>query len=282
MQFFRNKIIIGVLCIVLGLVVGFVLIPGSRDAQNTTIQVVRATQDIPQGSCIDETMIEAVTVLASQVNLTESKVEDFIGSYAAAKIYTGDYLSAEKLNPTAVDPIAAATEHIKMIVSVTVPSLAASASGIIQPGDVVMQLGYKLPKHGADAEFGDETEAAVLAFQEDEGLKQDGKYGDQTHVALMDAVADDDEGKQDEPAPEETPETPETDDSPKPMGTTVVITSEGGKVNIRVGHGTSYSRITSVAPGTTFEYVATAANGWHAVIVGAKVGWVSGNYSRII
>ena len=50
---------------------------------------------------------------------------------------------------------------------------------------------------------------------------------------------------------------------------------EGGKVNIRVGHGTSYSRITSVAPGTTFEYVATAANGWHAVIVGAKVGFVA-------
>ncbi|MBQ3575046.1 MAG: hypothetical protein IJA26_05220, partial [Clostridia bacterium] len=101
-------------------------------------------------------------------------------------------------------------------------------------------------------------------------------------AALMDAVADDDEGKQDEPAQEETPETPEIDDTPKPVGTTIVITSEGGKVNIRVGNGTSYSRITSVAPGTTFEYVATAANGWHAVIVGAKVGWVSGNYSRII
>ena len=94
------------------------------------------------------------------------------------------------------------------------------------------------------------------------------------------AVADDDEGKQDEP--EETPETPEAEEAPKPVGTTVVIVSEGGKVNIRVGNGTSYSRITSVAPGTTFEYVATAANGWHAVIVGAKVGWVSGKYSRII
>ena len=148
--------------------------------------------------------------------------------------------------------------------------------------ELLMQIGYKLPKYGADSEFGAETEAAVMAFQEDEGLKQDGKYGDQTHAALMDAVADDDEGKQDEPAPEEMPETPETEGTPKPVGTTVVITSEGGKVNIRVGHGTSYSRITSVAPGTTFEYVATAANGWHAVIVGAKVGWVSGNFSRII
>lgn len=89
----------------------------------------------------------------------------------------------------------------------------------------------------------------------------------------MDAVADDDEGQQEKSDDTETP---------KPAGTTVVITSEGGKVNIRAGHGTGYSRITSVAPGTTFEYVATAANGWHAVIVGAKVGWVSGKLSRII
>ena len=145
-----------------------------------------------------------------------------------------------------------------------------------------MQIGYKLPKYGADSEFGEETETAVLAFQEDEGLKQDGKYGDQTHAALMDAVADDDEGQNDKPDEEEIPETPEDDATPKPVGTTVVVTSEGGKVNIRVGNGTGYSRITSAAPGTTFEYVATAANGWHAVIVGAKVGWVSGKYSRII
>lgn len=112
-----------------------------------------------------------------------------------------------------------------------------------------------------------------------------GKYGDQTHAALMDAVADDDEGQNDKPDEDETPETPdapESEETPKPVGTTVVITSEGGKVNVRAGHGTNYSRITSVAPGTTFEFVATAANGWHALIVGAKVGWVSGKYSRII
>ena len=62
----------------------------------------------------------------------------------------------------------------------------------------------------------------------------------------------------------------------------VVIVSEGGKVNVRCGNGTEYARITAVAPGTTFDYVASAANGWHAVVIGAKVGWVSGNYSKVI
>ncbi|MDY4138370.1 MAG: peptidoglycan-binding protein [Eubacteriales bacterium] len=135
-------------------------------------------------------------------------------------------------------------------------------------------MGYALPKYGADSEFGAETEKALLAFQKKAGLEADGKYGDKTHAALMDAVADDD-GQPDapeQPAPEEL----------APVGTTVVIVSEGGKVNVRMGNGTQYSRISAVAPGTTFDYVASAANGWHAVVIGAKVGWVSGNYSKVI
>ena len=61
----------------------------------------------------------------------------------------------------------------------------------------------------------------------------------------------------------------------------VLIKSSGGKVNIRTGNGTSYSRITAVAPGTTLEYVASAFNGWQAVKIGSQVGWVSGEYSEI-
>lgn len=144
--------------------------------------------------------------------------------------------------------------------------------------ELLVQLGYALPKYGTDGEFGSETEKAVLAFQKDTELEQDGKYGDKTHAALMDAVADDDEGKQDEPKPA----TPEVPKESKPAGATVVIVSEGGKVNIRCGNGTEYSRLSSVAPGTTFAYVATAENGWHAVVVNARVGWVSGKYSKVM
>ena len=59
------------------------------------------------------------------------------------------------------------------------------------------------------------------------------------------------------------------------------IKSSGGNVNIRTGNGTSYSRITAVAPGTTLEYVASAFNGWQAVKIGSRVGWVSGEYCEI-
>lgn len=60
------------------------------------------------------------------------------------------------------------------------------------------------------------------------------------------------------------------------------IACDNGTVNIRAGNGTDYARITAVPEGTVFEHIATAANGWHAVKVGTRVGWVPGTYSNII
>lgn len=111
---------------------------------------------------------------------------------------------------------------------------------------------------------------------ENQFILQDGKYGSETHAALMDAVADDDEGRKDAPETDPAPETPVS------AGQRVVIVSEGGKVNIRAGNGTQYARLSSVAPGTTFDHIATAENGWHAVPFGNRVGWVSGSFSRIV
>ena len=57
----------------------------------------------------------------------------------------------------------------------------------------LLKLGYSLPKYGADGDFGSETEAAVRAFQKAESLEVDGKYGEKSHAALMDALSADDE-----------------------------------------------------------------------------------------
>ena len=132
------------------------------------------------------------------------------------------------------------------------------------------QLGAALE---VDGQFGSKTEAAVKAFQKKTGLKQDGKYGDLTHAALMAAIADNDVGQKTEP-----------DLDPEPEELTearVKIVCNSGTVNIRVGNGTDYARITAVADGTTFEWIATASNGWHAVKVGSQVGWVSGAYAEL-
>ena len=141
--------------------------------------------------------------------------------------------------------------------------------------ELLLSLGYALPRCGADGTFGAETEAALRAFQADAGLEADGKYGEKSHAAMMEATADG--GKDSRPAQPEPP------DAEKPsVSATVVIVSDGGKVNVREGNGLTYGRITQLAPGTTCPYVATAENGWHAVVVGRRVGWVSPEYSRVI
>ena len=90
----------------------------------------------------------------------------------------------------------------------------------------------------------------------------------------MDAVADDDEGKADT-----TPETEEPLETPAVKQVRIVCNN--GSVNIRVGNDTKYGRITSVKDGATFEWIATAENGWHAIVVNAQIGWVSGKYSTV-
>ena len=62
--------------------------------------------------------------------------------------------------------------------------------------EFLLQLGYSLPRYGADGDFGGETAAAIKRFQARAGLAQDGVYGGDTHRALMDAVADHDAGKE--------------------------------------------------------------------------------------
>ena len=83
----------------------------------------------------------------------------------------------------------------------------------------------------------------------------------------MNAIAERDDGKEDEAQPVE------------PVRKMVLITAASGNVNIRYGNGTNFERVTSVSPGTKLPFVATAENGWNAVLVNGKVGWVHPEYS---
>ena len=63
---------------------------------------------------------------------------------------------------------------------------------------------------------------------------------------------------------------------------TVTITCQnGGKVNIRKGNDTKYARVALLTNGTKLEWIATAANGWHACVYGAQIAWVSNKFSSV-
>lgn len=58
--------------------------------------------------------------------------------------------------------------------------------------ELLLQLGFTLPKYGADGIFGSETLNAVKAFQARAGIKVDGIYGSVTHASLMAAISEQD------------------------------------------------------------------------------------------
>lgn len=139
----------------------------------------------------------------------------------------------------------------------------------------LVRLGYNLgafgaQKNGVDGSFGAKTDEAVRRFQRASALAVDGKYGAKTHAALTAALREAENPKPEEP------------DSPEADKRRVQVTGASGTVNIRTGNGTSYGCITDASPGASFEWVATAENGWHAIVIDGQVGWISGKYSRII
>ena len=138
MKILRNKFLIGILCIVIGVTVGFVLLPKSQDADISMTQVVRLTQDVEAGTKLEEKMLEIATIPAESVpDGASSTLESFLNRYASSQLYEGDILTSAKVRDTLVDPVAAAAAKGKQLVSVTVPSLSAGVSGTLQPGDVV-------------------------------------------------------------------------------------------------------------------------------------------------
>ncbi len=138
MKILRNKFLIGILCIIIGVTVGFVLLPKSQDADIAMTKAVRLTQDVQAGTKLERGMLEVISAPAASVpDGASSAPESFLNRYASSQLYKGDILTADKVRDTLVDPVAAAAAKGKQLISVTVPSLSAGVSGTLQPGDVV-------------------------------------------------------------------------------------------------------------------------------------------------
>lgn len=131
--------------------------------------------------------------------------------------------------------------------------------------ELLKLLGYDLSEHGSDGDFGSETERAVKAFQRDHGLDADGQYGKLSHAEMMETIAE-----------------YEDDDDDIVDSTEKTVSVIGNTVNVREGAGTQYGIITVVRKGQMFDHMATASNGWHAIRLEDKVGWISGKLTSIV
>ena len=140
MKIFRNRTVIGVLCILLALIICFGVTPlFSRSASEKT-EIVRVTKDIKEGVEITAEMVQTVEVGAYNLpqNLMTDKKE-VVGKYATADLAAGDYILSSKLSavPAAENAYLYNLDGKKQAISVTIKSFATGLSGKLESGDIV-------------------------------------------------------------------------------------------------------------------------------------------------
>ena len=140
MKIFRNRTVIGVLCILLALIICFGVTPlFSRSASEKT-EIVRVTMDIKEGDAITAEMVQTVEVGAYNLpqNLMTDKKE-VVGKYATADLAAGDYILSSKLSavPAAENAYLYNLDGTKQAISVTIKSFATGLSGKLESGDIV-------------------------------------------------------------------------------------------------------------------------------------------------
>ena len=114
-----------------------------------------------------------------------------------------------------------------------------------------------------DGEFGLKTQAAVRAFQKAAGLPVTG-IGDAATLAALGLAP--------------VVEKPTEPQQPAQQIDGILVT--GDSVNIRIGPGTSFNVVKAVSKGTMLTPAVT--DGWHPVLLGDEVCWISKDYTEEI
>lgn len=151
MSFFKNRTVIGVICIVLSLLICFAITPLFNQSISQKTEIVRVTKPIKIGEAITKEMVQTVEV--GGYNLPEDVVrhtDTVIGKFASADLVSGDYIIASKI----ADAPAAENAYLynltgeKQAISVSVKSFAAGLSGKLISGDIVSVIAPDYKKQG--------------------------------------------------------------------------------------------------------------------------------------
>lgn len=136
----QNRIVVGLICIVIALIICFGLTPMFNDALKSKVEIVRVNTEIKKGDEITPKIVSAVEV--GGYNLPGNvmyKAEDVVGKYANTDLYKGDYVLASKLSdtPQLKNEYLTGLDGTNRAISVTIKSFAAGLSGKLERGDIV-------------------------------------------------------------------------------------------------------------------------------------------------
>lgn len=144
MKIFQNKIFIGIACIVTAAVMAFILLPSVNRNKNGTVKILKLKENISAGTQIEEAMLEEKEV--GKLGLPESVVSEknaVVGKFAACSISSDDLILTSKLSDYAASKkLDNVMNNGKMLVTVSLDSVAAAVGNHLQSGDIVSIIGY--------------------------------------------------------------------------------------------------------------------------------------------
>ena len=125
--------------------------------------------------------------------------------------------------------------------------------------NILLRLGYSLPRYGADGDYGSETAAAVRNYQMKEGLAQTGN----AELTTIKAIRDSASGKPVAPAMQ-------------------IVKVSGGQAWIRSGPGTNHKGLDVAVNGSAWDFSGQIADGWVGVRYDGCEAWISAKYAEVL
>ncbi len=140
MSIFKNRTVVGVLCILLSLLICFGVTPLFNSAVSQKTEIVRVVKEIKAGDEITQDMVQTAEV--GGYGLPDNVIrqtDTVVGKYAAADLSVGDYILSTKLTdtPAAENAYLYSLDGKKQAVSITIKNFAEGLSGKLQSGDIV-------------------------------------------------------------------------------------------------------------------------------------------------
>lgn len=152
MSLFKNRTVVGVICILLSLLICFGVTPLFNQSVSQKTEIVRVVKEIKAGEEISKDMVQTAEV--GGFGLPENVLrqsETVVGKYATADLSVGDYILNTKLSdtPAAENTYLYNLDGTKQAMSVTIKSFANGLSGKLQSGDIVSAIAPDYKKQGS-------------------------------------------------------------------------------------------------------------------------------------
>lgn len=150
-NFFKNRTVLGITCIVLALVVAFGIAPLVNRSGLKNIKIVRANTEIKSGNEITKDMVQEVDVSSSnQPSSIIGNKDEVVGKFATMDMIKGDYVLKDKIadSPYIENTYLSGLNGTNRAISVSIKAFANGLSGKIKSGDIVSVISPNYKKTG--------------------------------------------------------------------------------------------------------------------------------------